>query len=423
MSRSDGQRTGTGLPPNARLTPRKSRLLEMAPAHYFFRDIALVFAGALVFGFAAWRLRQPILLGYVFAGLLLSPLTPGPRVHDVHQFETMAEIGVILLMFSVGIEFSIPELLKVRWVALAGAPLGILLSIALGAGVGALLGWPLAQGIAVGCIISVASTMVLMRLLMDRGEMSSEAGRVMITLTLVEDLAVVILTVVLPSISPQSSIGFLQVAAKIGLALLMLLPIALAAWKLVPPLLTGVQKTCNDEISLLLALTICMGIAALTEAIGLSLALGAFLAGLFLGTSEFTHKLALQTQSIRDIFVAFFFVSVGMLLDPRTWVASWKMILLLVGLVLVGKFVIWAGIVRRFGYRGETPLRVGIGLTQIGEFSFILAQVSLQAGLITQEVYHATLAASLLTILANVALFKLLKVTPAVPGNHASALA
>jgi len=116
-------------------------------------------------------------------------------------------------------------------------------------------------------------------------------------------------------------------------------------------------------------------------------------------------------------------VSVGMLLDPRTWVASWKTILLLVGLVLVGKFVIWAGIVRRFGYRGETPLRVGIGLTQIGEFSFILAQVSLQAGLITPEVYHATLAASLLTILANVALFKLLKVTPALPGNHASALA
>jgi len=186
-------------------------------------------------------------------------------------------------------------------------------------------------------------------------------------------------------------------------------------------LLTRVQKTCNDEISLLLALTICMGIAALTEAIGFSLALGAFLAGLFLGTSEFTHKLALQTQSIRDIFVAFFFVSVGMLLDPRTWVASWKMILLLVSLVLVGKFVVWSGIVRLFGYRGETPLRVGIGLTQIGEFSFILAQVSLQAGLITSEVYHATLAASLVTILANVALFKLLRITPALPGHRASA--
>lgn len=393
------------------------------PEHYLFRDIALVFAAALACGFVAWSLRQPILLGYVFAGLILSPLTPGPRVHDVHQFDVMAEIGVILLMFSIGIEFSIPELLRVRWVALAGAPLGILLSIGMGTGVGALLGWPLGQGVAVGCIVSVASTMVLMRLLMDRGELGSEAGRVMITLTLVEDLAVVILTVALPSLSPESPLSFTQVLSKVGIALVMLVPIALAAWKLVPPLLARVERTCNDEISLLLALTICMGIAALTEAVGLSLALGAFLAGLFLGTSDFTHKLALQTQSIRDVFVAFFFVSVGMLLNPSTWAESWKMILLLVLLVLVGKFAIWAGIVRLFGYRGDTPLRVGIGLTQIGEFSFILARISLQAKLITPEIYHATLAASLLTIVANVALFKLIKPNPALPEASAVATA
>jgi monovalent cation:H+ antiporter-2, CPA2 family len=378
-----------------------------------FRDLAMVFAAAGVCGLLAWRLRQPILLGYVLAGLLLSPLTPGPRVHDVHNFETMAEIGVILLMFSVGIEFSIPELLRVKWVALAGAPLGILLSIALGAGVGFLLGWPLVQGIAVGSIISVASTMVLIRMLLDRGELSSGAGRVMITLTLVEDLAVVVLTVVLPSLSSAET-GFGQVAWRIGKALLLLVPIALAAWKLVPSLLAYVEKTCNDELSLLVALTICMGIAALTEAVGLSLALGAFLGGLFLGTSSFTHQLAQQTLSIRDIFVAFFFVTIGMLLDPRTWITSWRIILLLVGLVLLGKFLIWAGVVRLFGYPKQTAFRVGIGLTQIGEFSFILAQVSLHAGLISPEIYHATLAASLITILANATLFRLVKSSPAV---------
>lgn len=377
-----------------------------------FRDLAMVFAGACVCGLIAWRLRQPLLLGYVMAGLLLSPLTPGPRVHDVRNFETMAEIGVILLMFSVGIEFSIPELLKVKWVALAGAPLGIVLSIALGAGVGALMGWPWVQGVAVGCIISVASTMVLMRTLMDRGELSSGAGRVMITLTLVEDLAVVILTVALPSLSATAG-GFGPAAWKIGKALLLLIPIALGAWKLIPRLLTWVEKTCNDEISLLVALTLCMGIAALTEAVGLSLALGAFLAGLFLGTSEFTHKLAHQTFGLRDIFVAFFFVSVGMLLDPRTWIHGWRMIALLVGLVIIGKFTIWSGVVRLFRYPPQTALRVGIGLTQIGEFSFILAQVSLQAGLITHEIYHATLAASLITILANATLFRFVK--PAAP--------
>jgi len=383
----------------------------LAEHSFIFRDIAMVFAGAFFCGLIAWRLKQPILLGYVVAGLLLSPLTPGPRVHDVHNFEAMAEIGVILLMFSVGIEFSIPDLLRVKWVALAGAPLGILIFIGLGVGVGVLLDWSIRQGIAVGCIISVASTMVLMRMLMDRNELSSEPGRLMITLSLVEDLAVIILTVVLPGLSPAGG-DFQHIAFKIGRALLLLIPIALAAWKLFPIFLTRIEKTCNDEIALLFALTLCMVIAALTEAIGLSLALGAFLAGLFLGNSNFTHKLARQTQSIRDIFVAFFFITVGMLLDPSTWIESWKLIVLLIALVLIGKFVVWGGLVRLFGYSAQSSFRVGIGLTQIGEFSFILAQVSKQAGLISPQLYHATLAASLITILVNATLFKLLKPSP-----------
>ena len=379
---------------------------------FIYRDIAMVFAGAFICGLLAWRLKQPILLGYVLAGLILSPLTPGPHIHDVGTFETIAEIGVILLMFSVGIEFSIPELLKVKWVALLGAPLGILISIGIGAGIGLLLGWPLLQGIAVGCIISVASTMVMIRLLMDRGELSAESGRVMITLTLVEDLAVVILTILLPSLNSGEG-GFAQVAWKIGRALLLLVPICLAGWKIVPRLLARVEKACNDEISLLLALTICMVVAALMELIGLSLALGAFVAGMLLGNSDFVHKLEKQTRSLRDAFVALFFVTVGMLIDPRTWLSSWQLVLLLVAMIIVGKFVVWSGVVRMFGYRWDTARRVGIGLTQIGEFSFILAQASLNSGLISREIYNATLVASLVTILANATFFKFLSPAPA----------
>jgi len=377
-----------------------------------YRDIAMVFAGAFICGLLAWRLRQPVLLGYVLAGLILSPLTPGPHVHDVRVFETLAEIGVILLMFSVGIEFSIPELLKVKWVALLGAPLGISLSIAIGAGVGALLGWPVLQGVAVGCIISVASTMVMMRLLMDRGELSSESGRVMITLTLVEDLAVVILTILLPSLN-SSEAGFLSIVWRICRALLLLVPILVAGWKFVPRLLSKVERACNDEISLLLALTICLVVAAVTEFIGLSLALGAFLAGLLLGSSSFVHKLEKQTLPLRDAFVALFFVTIGMLIDPITWLSSWYLVALLVALVIFGKFLVWSTISRIFGYCWETSKRVGIGLTQIGEFSFILAQVSLNAGLISREIYNATLIASLITILANATFFKFLKISPA----------
>ena len=379
---------------------------------FIFRDIAMVFAGAFVIGLVFWRLHQPLILGYVLAGLILSPLTPGPHVHDVHTFEIMAEVGVILLMFSIGIEFSIPELLRIKWIALLGAPLGIVILIGLGVGVGAIMGWSIVQGIAVGCIISVASTMVLMRLLMDRDELGSEAGRVMITLTLMEDLAVVILLVLLPSLGSASGADYTQVAWKIGKALVLLVPVVLAGWKIVPHLLTRVEKAGNDEISLLLALTVCLVIAAITEAIGLSLALGAFIGGLLFGSSEYAHALAGKMLPIRDAFVALFFVSIGMLIDPRTWISNWRLVAVMVGMVLIGKFVVWFAIVRVFGYRTGTALRVGIGLTQIGEFSFILAQVSLHSGLIGSDVYNATLAASLVTILANAALFKLLKPTP-----------
>jgi CPA2 family monovalent cation:H+ antiporter-2 len=385
---------------------------------FIFRDVAMVFAGAFVVSLLFWRLRQPLILGYVLAGLILSPFTPGFRVHDVHTFELMAEVGVILLMFSVGIEFSIPELLRVKWVALVGAPIGIVLSVGLGTGVGMLLGWPFPQGVAVGCIISVASTMVLMRLLIDRGELSSEAGRVMITLTLVEDLAVVILTVLLPSLGSSSNADYMLVLWKIGKALLLLVPVVLAGWKIVPRLLSFVEKTCDDEISLLLALTVCLAIAAITEAIGLSLALGAFVGGMLLGSSDYAHKLAAKTVSLRDAFVALFFVTVGMLIDPRTWLSSWRLVAVMVGLILVGKFAVWFAVVRLFRYPAKTALRVGIGLTQIGEFSFILAQVSLNSHLIGPDVYNATLAASLVTILINATLFKLVNPAPAVLGQQ-----
>src|SRR5579871_4791269 len=301
---------------------------------FIFRDIAMVFASALVFGLLFWRLRQPLILGYVVAGLFLSPLTPGLRVHDVHTFEIMSEVGVILLMFSVGIEFSVPELLRVKWVALVGAPIGILLSIGLGIGAGMLLGWPFSQGIAVGCIISVASTMVLMRLLMDRGELSSEAGRIMITLTLVEDLAVVMLTVLLPEFGSLSAANYAQVIWKIGKALLLLIPVVYAGWKIVPRMLARVEKTGNDEISLLFALTICLVVAAITEAIGLSFALGAFVAGLLFGSSDYAHRLAEKTLPIRDAFVALFFVTIGMLIDPRTWISNWRILAVMVVLIV-----------------------------------------------------------------------------------------
>jgi monovalent cation:H+ antiporter-2, CPA2 family len=172
----------------------------MAAETTFYRDLALVFGAAVVGGAIARVLRQPLILGYVLGGVLIGPFTPGPVLSDLHHFELLAEVGVILLMYSIGLEFSFRDLLKVRWVALIGAPLGILLSIALGSGVGLALHWSWQQGVVVGAIISVASTMVLSRFLIERGLLQTEQGQVMIGITLVEDLAVVVLTTLLPSL-------------------------------------------------------------------------------------------------------------------------------------------------------------------------------------------------------------------------------
>ena len=172
-----------------------------------FRDLAYVFAAAVLGGGLAWLARQPLILGYVLGGILVSPLTPGPSVSDLHTFELFAEIGVVLLMFSIGLEFSLRDLLQVRRVALLGGPLGILVSIGLGLAVGWALGWPPSQGLVVGIVISVASTMVMARLLIDRGELHTRHGRVMIGITLVEDLAVVILIVLMPALAAPGTEG------------------------------------------------------------------------------------------------------------------------------------------------------------------------------------------------------------------------
>ena len=163
----------------------------MTPDPIFFRDLAYVFIAAVVGGTSAYLLRQPLILGYVLGGILISPLTPGPSISDVHSFELFAEIGVILLMFSIGIEFSLNDLLRVRWVALLGGPLGIFLSILLSVGVGHVMGWNAIKSVVIGAVVSVASTMVLARLLLDSGDLRAKHGRVMIGITLVEDLAVV----------------------------------------------------------------------------------------------------------------------------------------------------------------------------------------------------------------------------------------
>ena len=378
----------------------------MAADPSFFQDLAYVFLAAVIGGGIARLARQPMVVGYVLGGILVSPLTPGPAVSDIRTFELFAEIGVVLLMFSIGVEFSLRDLLRVKWVAVVGGPLGILLSIALGLGVGTTLGWPATQGLVVGAVTSVASTMVLVRLLVDGGQLHSRHGRVMIGITLVEDLAVVVLTVLIPALGSADTGRLLAIGAALAKAALILVPFGVVAARITPPLLTRVARTRSQELFLLVTLALGLGTAALTQAVGLSVALGAFLAGLLVSESDYAHEISDRLAPLRDAFVAVFFVTLGVLIDPRLLGANLPLLGAMLALVVVGKLVLRAGIVRLFGYPVRTALLVGVGLGQIGEFSFVLVQASRAAGHVGAEVYSATLAAALVSILVNAVLVR-----------------
>ncbi len=367
-----------------------------------FRDLTYIFLAAIVGGLIAWRLKLPLILGFVFGGIIISPFTPGLQISDLHAFEVFAEVGVVLLMFSIGVEFSIPDLMRVKWIALGGGTLGILISIGFALLASWAAGWPMIQGFVIGCTISVASTMVLARLLKDSGAMATTYGRVMIGITLVEDVAVVFLTVVIPIFSGPPGNRLKLAAWTLGKAFLLLIPLAFLAMTVVPRILRRVSKTNDQELFLLVAITICLVSAAVAQAVGFSVALGAFLAGLSISGLHELHAAEKALLPLRDTFVAMFFVSLGTLVVPSVILHNLGLLAVMLLLIVVGKFVIWFAVMKLFRYSLWTSIAVAAGLTQIGELSFILVEVAKKSGLVGEEVFSATLAASLISIFLNV---------------------
>ncbi|MBI2246653.1 MAG: cation:proton antiporter [Armatimonadetes bacterium] len=376
------------------------------PETGFFTDLGLLFLAALGGGLLAHWLRQPLIVGYILAGVLIGPFTPGPTLSDPHTFQLFAEIGVVLLMFSIGVEFSLEELLQVRKVALLGAPVGIALIVFLTIPLGKLLGWTIAQSLLVGATISVASTMVLLKFLLERGELATLHGRVVVGITLAEDLAVVAMTVLIPALASPGETRVAALGRSFLQALVLLGPLLWLARRVVPRFLAKVAHTRSMELFLLVALSIAIGTAALTASLGLSIALGAFLAGLIISESEFAHEALARVLPIRDIFVAIFFISVGTLIRPASVLSELPAVVALVLLVVAGKFAVWALVIRGAGYPAFTAVTAALGLTQIGEFSYILAGVARDHGLLTRTIYDAVLATSLITILLNALIFR-----------------
>ncbi len=359
----------------------------MEPNPILFRDLTYIFVAAVFGGLVAWRLHLPLILGFVLGGIAISPFTPGPHLSNLHTFEVFAEVGVVLLMFSIGVEFSIPDLMRVKWVALVGGPIGILIMLGATLGAGRLIGWSATESLVIGAAVSVASTMVLARLLSDSGRLGTTYGRVMIGITLVEDLAVICMTVVVPVLGdskPGDSKdgGLLMAVWILGKALLFLIPLVFVAIKVIPRLLRQVKRTCNSELMLLVAIAICLGTAALAHAVGFSVALGAFLAGVSISSLPDLHDAHTQLLPLRDAFVALFFVSLGTLIDPRVLANHLPLLGWMLLLIVAGKFLVWTTVVWLFRYPLRTAIAVASGLTQIGELSFVVVQVAQSSGLV-----------------------------------------
>ncbi len=361
-------------------------------------DIVIIVVAALIGGIAAYALKQPLILGYILAGVIVGPYTGGITVSDTHNIELLAEIGVGLLLFALGLEFSLKKLNSVRHIALLGTPLQIILTIIYGYGLGYWLGWEWVQSVWLGALISLSSTMVILKTLMNQGFLGTLSSRVMIGMLMVQDLAVVPLMIILPQLgNPQAGLPLLGLAALKATLFLSLM--ILLGTRVIPRLMAYIAQWNSRELFILAVTAIGLGIGYVTFLSGLSFALGAFVAGMILSESDYSHQALSDIIPLRDIFGLLFFTSIGMLLDPSFLLEHWRIILMLVLLVAFGKGIIFAALACLFKYGNVVPLAVSLGLFQIGEFSFVLARTGLASKSIPHEMYSLVLSMTIISMI------------------------
>ncbi|MDX2237791.1 MAG: cation:proton antiporter [Hyphomonadaceae bacterium] len=371
--------------------------------------IVIGLALAFVFGFLANRVKLSPIVGYLMAGVAVGPHTPG-FVGDADLALQLAEIGVILLMFGVGLKFSFADLWSVRGVALPGALVQMAAATGLGYGFGALIGLPPAESLALGVSLSVASTVVLLRALEERKLLKTENGRICIGWLVVEDIAIVLTIVLLPTLtsldagmSPEATLRVIETIAKIAAFVALMLVVGARVF---PWLIVQIAHTKSRELMSLGTLAIALGMAYVAYTLfDASFALGAFLAGVMLNSTKFTHKIAEDSQPLRDTFAVLFFVSVGMLFDPGIIAEQPLSVAAVVTIVIVGKALAALAITTAFGLAPASGLLVAAALAQIGEFSFVLASLSRSLGVMSEATANLILAAALLSIALNPFLF------------------
>ncbi|MEW4937337.1 cation:proton antiporter [Acinetobacter baumannii] len=376
--------------------------------------LAVGFGVALFFGYIAARLRLPPLIGYLIAGIIISPNTPGVEA-DIHLANQLAELGVMFLMFGVGMHFSLNDLLLVRRIALPGAILQIAVATLLGIGVSMLWGWSFGSALVFGLSLSCASTVVLLKALGDRGLLDSVNGKIAVGWLLVEDLVMVLVLVLLPATAvllggkaPAGAEG--NIWLTLGITLLKVIGfiafMLIVGKRVVPIIMQFVARLGSRELFTLTVVAAAVSIAYGSYAIfGVSMALGAFFAGMVVKESDFSHRAEEETLPLREIFSILFFVSVGMLFDPHILIERPLHILAVIAIIMVGKTLAAMALVLFFRYPINTALTVGASLAQIGEFSFILATLGVSLGLLTLEAQNLILAGALFSITLNSFIF------------------
>jgi monovalent cation:H+ antiporter-2, CPA2 family len=361
-------------------------------------DLALILVAAFLGGLVARRLGLPLILGYILAGIVIGPNTGGPTVGDVHDIELLAEIGVALLLFSIGLHFPIEELAPVRRVALVGTPIQMALTALFGYGVGRLilgLGWE--ESVWLGALVALSSTAVVLKALSEQGVTDTLSGRVIVGMLVVQDLAVVPLTILLPELGNVGEglprLGLVALEAAVFIA-----GMALFGTRIFPWLMARLAGENSRELFLLSVVAIGLGVGYATYLFGLSFAFGAFVAGIVLSRSDYSHQALADVGPLRDVFAMLFFVSVGMLIDPLFLWERAGTIALIVLLVFVVKALIFGGLTRAFGYGNIVPFAVGLGLFQVGEFSFVIARQGISSGAISEELYSLVLTTAVVTM-------------------------
>ena len=351
-------------------------------------------------GYISHLLRLPLILGYIISGIVIGPYTGGITVSNIDEISVLSEIGVALLLFSIGIDLSMKEIKEVKLIALIGTPIQLLVTGVYGYYIGNYFSFNNNASVVLGMVISLSSTMIVIKSLMNLGLISSLSGRVMLGILVVQDLAAVPLMIIIPQLKHlETSLNLLGFTLLKGIAVIFI--IVVLGGKIMPIFLRNISRLNSRELFLLTITALGLGIGFFTHLAGLSFALGAFITGVVLNGSEYSHKAMSDIIPLRDIFGLIFFTSIGMLFDPVFFQSNIKTILLLVSLVILGKIIIFMIISRIFGYINVVPLAVGFGLSQIGEFSFVLAKLGLEEKLFDAKIFSIILSTSVLTLLIS----------------------